>query len=469
MLGILLMPPLQGLSKAGQHVLAILALAVVMWVTEAVSYTFSALVIIALLILLLGYAPANGNIGEPLGTVKAIPLALSGFINSGWVLVAAGLFIAACILTTGLEKRIALNILKLVGTKTNNIFAGMIIVMLILTFIIPSMTARSATMTPIAMGLITAFGVDKKSVFARNLLVCIAIVSSISGIGVLSGGAPNPVAVSFITKMLNHPVSWGDWLVYGEPFSIALAIVLYFLLTRMNKFEFDEVPGGKDTLTKILIEMGPMSKKEKKVSMILLLTIIAWATEPIHKADANTVSILAVVLMLAPYIGVAEWKDVVNRVDWGTILLFGAGISLGENLLNSGAAIWLAQSSLGALGVGNMAPLSMMLVITFAILLIRFAFASTTSSTAALVPTVLGFLVGLNNPSLPMWGMTIITTYGIYFSYILPVNSPQAMIPYSTDTFETKDMARIGIPLTIIGIGIYIVFLFTYWHWLRMI
>jgi anion transporter len=469
MLGIIFMSPFPGLSTAGQRVLGILAFAVVMWVTEAVSYPFSAVAIILFLILFLGFAPATGTAGAMLGTSKAIPIALTGLINTGWVLVAAGLFMAAGILSTGLEKRIALNILKIVGVKTNSIFAGIIIVMLVLDFLIPSITARSATMTPIAMGLIAAFGVDPKSVFARNLLVTVALSSSVSGIGVLTAGAPNAVALSFISKSLNHTISWGDWIVYGMPYCIILLIATYLLITRLNKFEFREIPGGVGAINKALADLGPMSAREKRISLIFIVTIVLWATESYHKVDPNTVAILSVTLMLCPYIGIANWKDLSNRVDWGTILLFAAGISLGEALLNSGAAIWLAKTALGGLGLEKMSPEIMMLIIAIALLLIRFAFASITSATAALVPTTLGFLISLNNPSLPMWGMTLLATYTVYFAFILPVNSPQAMIAYATNTFEVKDMAKIGIPLSIIALALLVLFIFTYWHWLGLV
>ncbi|MDU2066159.1 MAG: DASS family sodium-coupled anion symporter [Sporomusaceae bacterium] len=470
MLGVAFMPnPGGGLSTAGQRVLAVLLFAVIMWISEAVSYPVSAIGIIAFLIIFVGFAPAKGVEGALLGTGKAIPLALSGFINTGWVLVAAGLFMAACILHTGLEKRIALTIIKMVGTKTNSIFAGMILVTLILTFLIPSITARAATLTPIAMGLIAAFKLDKKSQFARQLLVCIAIGTSISGIGVLSGGAPNAVASGFLSKSLNSPVSWGQWFMWAEPFCIAMSIAFYFIITRMTKFEFKEVPGGKETVDKAIAELGPMSKLERKISVIFALTIVGWATESFHHIDANTVAIFSVLLMLSPYSGVATFKDVVNKVDWGTILLFGAGISLGEMLLSSGAAIWLAKSSLGALGVGNMPLYVMIATITVGILILRFAFASITSATAAVVPTVVGFLLSLNNPQLPMVGMVMLSTFCVYFAFILPVHSPQAMIPYATDTFETKDMIKVGIPMTIVGIALYFLFVFTYWTWTGML
>lgn len=469
MLGIAFMPPLAGLSTAGQRVLGILVFAVIMWVTEAVPYPVSGICIIVFILVLLGFAPAKGVSGPLLGTGKAIPLALGGFINAGWILVAAGLFIAAGVLVTGLEKRIALNILKVVGAKTNSIFAGMIIVMLVLDFFVPSITARSATLVPIAMGLLKVFNVDPKSVFGRNLLVTIAITSSISGIGILTAGAPNPVALSFIQGVLHHPVSWLEWAEYGMPFCLVMLVIYYFLVTRMNKFEFDEVPGGQKCIDQACLDLGPMSPKEKRIGAIFAITIALWATESLHHIDANTVAIFSVGLMIFPVIGIANFKELAAKVDWGTLLLFAAGISLGEAMLKTGAAVWLAKQSLGGLGLNSMAPTMMMVVISVALLIIRFAFASITSSAAALVPSVLGFLVSLNNPTLPIWGMTLLSTFTVYFAFILPVNSPQGMIPYATDTFEVKDMAKVGIPMTIIGFAVFVVFIFTYWHWLGLV
>lgn len=469
MQGIVMLPTPEGLSVAGQRILAVLAFAVIVWVSEAVSYPLSALSIILFLILYLGFAPAQGLAGPLLGTGNAIPMALSGFVNSGWVLVTAGLFMSAGLLSTGLEKRIALNILKIIGTKTTAIFAGVIIVMLILNFLIPSITARSATMTPIAMGLIAAFGVDPKSVFSRSLLVCVAISSSISGIGVLTAGAPNAIFLSFATNTLHKSISWGEWLIYGMPYCLILLIIFYFLITRMNKFEFKEIPGGQEAINKALTDLGPMRDKEKRIAMIFAATIVLWATDSWHKIDPNSIAILSVILMLSPLIGVANWKELSARVDWGTILLFGAGVSMGEVLLSSGAAIWLAEASLGSLGLGSMVPPLMMTVIALVLLVVRFAFASITSAAAALVPTVMGFLCSLDNSELPIFGMTLTATYCMYFAFILPVNSPQAMIAYATNTFEVQDMVKVGIPMTILAFALLALFNFTYWHWLRLV
>ncbi|MDR3561952.1 MAG: DASS family sodium-coupled anion symporter [Negativicutes bacterium] len=469
MLGIMFASPFEGLSVAGQKVLAVLVFAVIVWITEAISYPLSGIAIITFLILSLGFAPASTAGTALLGTGKAIPLALSGFTNSGWVLVAAGLFLAAIILETGLEKRMALTILKFCGTKANNIVLSMILAMYVFAFFIPSIIARAATLTPIALGLIDTLKLSRKSTFAKALLLAIALSSSISGLGVLSGAAQSPVVVSFVEKITGKSISWLDWLIYGEPFGIVLAIVLYFLLTRMMKFEFDEVPGGKAIVAQELQALGPMSRTEKKVFLILLATILAWATEPWHKIDANSVSIISVMVLLSPGIGVAEWKSVAKKVDLGTMLLFAAGISLGELLLKTGAATWLANNSLGVMGVTAMSPLMIMITFAIAIFFVRMAFSSSTSATAALIPTILGVLMSVKTPNLPIAGMTYAASYVLLFACLLPVNSPQTMIPYATDTFEAKEFIKVSIPFVIIGLFLWLLFYVTYWRWMGLV
>jgi len=463
------MPPLPGLSAAGQCILAILAFAVIMWVTEAVPYTVSAVAIVVFMILFLGFAPATGISGALLGTGKAIPIAFGGFINGGLVLVGAGLFMAAGVLQTGLDRRIALNILKLVGAKTNNIIAGMILIMFVLDFFIPSMTARAAAVVPLALGILRAFDVDPKSVFGRNLLITVGISGSITGIGILSAGVPNPITVSFIQQATGVSISWLQWAVYAMPLCALMLIGLYFLITRMNKFEFDEIAGGQQRINQLCSELGPMSAAEKRIAIIFAVTILLWATDFIHKIDASSTAVFSVLLMMAPYIGIGTFKELSARVDWGTLIICAVAISLGEALAKTGAALWLAKTMLGGLGLGALSTAIMMIILVGALLIFRFAFASVASSTAALVPTVLGFLLSLGNPDLPIWGMTIIATFTVYFSFILPVSAPQTMIPYATGTFEVRDLARIGIPMTLIGFGIIVLFIFNYWHWLGLV
>jgi anion transporter len=463
-------PPQPGLSTAGQRVLGVLIFAVIMWISQAIPYVYTAFVSVLCLAIFLGFSPAQGTTGALLGTTKALQLAVSGFVSGGTILVTAALFLTAAIEITGLDKRIAFGILKVVGPKTHRIFAGIVLIMLVLAFLIPSIIARSAVVTPLAVSLITAFGVDRKSIFARNLLICVGLSASISGIGVLSAGIPNVIAVSFIEKYLHHSITWFDWLRYSLPFSITLMFALYMLLTRLNKFEDVEIPGGRQVIDVAYSRLGSMSSEEKRISVIYGLTIGLWATAAYHKIDANTVAILALTLVLSPYIGVVSWKELSKRANVGSIVLIAsAAVSLGQALLDTGAATWLTKTTLGGLGIQHMRSSVIMATLVIALVFIRLAFASITSATATLIPTVLALLLSFGNPALPMWGMALIATFTLYFSFILPVSDPHLMIPYSTDTFDVKDLMKIGIPLTLIALILLVIFWFTYWKWLGMV
>jgi anion transporter len=441
-----------------------------MWISEAVPYVYTAFACLASLALGLGFSPARGMTGPLLGTSKALQIAVSGFVTNGTILVTAALFLTAAIEFTGLDKRIAFGILKVSGPRTHRIFLGIIVIMLVLAFLIPSIIARAAAVTPIAISLITAFEVDRKSVFARNLLICVGLSASISGMGLLSAGIPNIIATSFIEQYLHHSISWLDWLKYCLPFSIALMTALYILLIRLNKFEFSEIPGGRQVINAAYSRLGPMSAAEKRISIICGLTILLWATERYHKMDVGTVAVLAVTLVLSPFVGVVSWKELSKRANVGSIVIIAsASVSLGQALLDTGAAKWLTATTLGGLGIQHMRSSVMMGALLLALLIIRFAFASITSATATLMPTLLALLLSTGNAALPMWGMALIATLTLYFSYVLPVSDPHLMIAYSTDTFDVKDLMKIGIPLTFIALIMVVVFWFTYWKWLGVV
>lgn len=449
MLVVMFLPTPPGLSTAGHRVLAVLLFAVIMWITEAMPYGESAIALVLFMLLALGFSPAKGVTGPLLGTNKAIPLAMSGFVNSGWVFVAAGIFMAAAIVSTGLETRIAYMILRAVGTKVNAIIGGIIVVGFVLTFLIPSVIARAATMVPIVLGLNKTFKLPLDSQLSKAMLMSVGILPSLTGVGVLTGSAPNPVVANFISKAGLKPVMYMDWLIYNFPLSLAMGVILYFVMTRMHKFEFDELPGGREYLHKCVTDLGDMTKAEKKVSIILALTILMWATDKLHGIDATTVSILSVFVMLMPYMGVATWKQLYGKVDWTAILMFGAGISLGTVLMSTGAAKWLAEVSLIAAGVGKLPYFIMVFTIFGLCFAIRLAFTSITSCIVAIVPAVLGFLTAMSRPDLPIIGILMGVCIMAHDVFLSPVNSANTMIAYGTNSFQAKDMLRIGIPLTI--------------------
>ncbi len=206
---ITLLPNNGDLPVAGQRGLAILAFAVILWVTEAVSYPVSSAMIISLTAVLLGFAPSIDNPDELLGTSGALKLALGGFSNSAVALVAAALFLAAAMQATNLHKRLALYVLSLVGTKTKAIVFGAILVSIILAFFVPSATARAGAVVPILLGMVAAFGLAKNSRLAALLVITATQAVSIWNIGIKTGAAQNMVAIGFIKDQFGVDISWG--------------------------------------------------------------------------------------------------------------------------------------------------------------------------------------------------------------------------------------------------------------------
>ncbi|KYC71293.1 hypothetical protein B4099_1756 [Heyndrickxia coagulans] len=163
LIAITLLPHTKGLPVAGQRALAILAFALILWVTEAVSYQVSAAMIVGLIALLIGLAPSIQDPAQMTGTGNALAMALSGFSSSAVALVAAALFLAAAMQVTNLHKRLALWILSRVGTKTSNLVFGAILVSIVLAFFVPSATARAGAVVPILLGMVAAFGLPNNS------------------------------------------------------------------------------------------------------------------------------------------------------------------------------------------------------------------------------------------------------------------------------------------------------------------
>lgn len=470
LLAIIAIPTPEGLPVAGHRMLGILVFSVIVWMTEAISYPVSAAVIMTLIAFLLGISPDVAKPAEILGTSKALTLALGGFSNTALALVGGALFLAAAMTHTGLDKRIALVVLSKVGARTNRVLAGVILVGFILSFFVPSTTARVSCMVPIVMGIIAAFGVEKKSRFAAIMMIATAQADSIWNVGIKTAAAQNMIALGFIEKMLGKTITWMDWFIAAAPYAVIMSIVLYYLLLKLMPPEVDEIVGGKEAIAKAMADLGPMRADEKKLLSISIILLFFWATEKIvHPFDTSSTTIAAISLLLLPGIGVMTWKDAQSKIPWGTLILFGVGISLGSAILSTKAAAWLAKIIVTVFGLQTLPAITILAILSAFLIIIHLGFASATALAAAMIPILISILQGVQTQGINVIGMTMVLQYVVSFGFILPVNAPQNMIAYGTDTFEVRDFIRTGIPLTIIGYLTILLLGATYWKWLGIV
>jgi sodium-dependent dicarboxylate transporter 2/3/5 len=467
---ILLLPTPADLPVAAHRMLAILGFAVIIWMTEAIDYAVSAVVIAALMAFLLGLAPSVANPKVLMGTSAALGLAFSGFANTALVLVAAALFLAAAMTATGLDKRIALTILSRAGTETRNVVIGTILVGFVIALMVPSTTARVACLVPITLGIISAFGVDRRGAFAGMLMITTVQTASIWNVGIKTAAAQNMVAVGFIEKTLQKSITWLEWFIAAAPFAILMSIALYFVMTWMMPAEVKEIPGGREQIHKSLAGLGPMKTAEKKLLAISLTLLLFWSTEGVlHKFDTSSTTLAAVALMFLPGIGIMTWKDAQPRIPWGTIVLFGIGISVGTALLQTKGASWLADLAVGQFGLRYATALFILGAFSLFLTLIHLGFASATALASAMIPIVIAVLQSVATPGINIVGMTMLLQFVVSFGFILVVNAPQNMVAYGTDTFEAKDFVRTGLVLTVIALALVMLLGATYWRWLGYI
>lgn len=469
LIAVCLMPEQPGLSVAGQRMLGIMLFAVIVWATTAISYPVSAGVIMALTALLVGFSPDPAT-GALMGTNAGMKLALAGFASPAFCLVGAALFLAAAMTITGLDRRIALFTLSKIGTEPKRVVIGVILCGFILSFFVPSTTARVACLVPIVMGVISAFKLPATSKFAAVLMITVAQVDSVWNVGIKTAAAQNMVAVSFIKSITGVDISWLEWFTAAAPFAVLMSVFLYFTVTRLMPLDDVKIEHGREAIASQLKDLGPMSRNEWKLLIVSCVLLFLWVTEKkLHPIDTTTSTVAAIALLMIPGFGVMDWKNTVHRINWGTVLLFGVGISLGSALLSTKAAQWLANQIVTNFGLMDATVFGVLAIMAAFLIVVHLGFASATGLAAAIIPIIIAVLSSLKTPGVNIVGMTMILQYVVSFGYILPVNAPQNMIAYSTGTFTVKQFVKVGLVLTA---GAYLLVLLlekTYWTWIGIV
>ena len=298
-------------------------------------------------------------------------------------------------------------------------------------------------------------------------MIATAQADSIWNVGIKTAAAQNMVAIGFIDKLLNKQITWFEWFIAAAPFAVIMSVVLYYVLMKVMPPDTEEIPGSRETIAKALADLGPMKLNEKKLFAVSLTLLFFWSTEMVlHNFDTASTTLAAVAIMLMPVVGVMTWKEAQAKIPWGTLMLFGIGISLGSALLSTKAAAWLAKMIVTWFGLQTMPALTILAVLAAFLIIIHLGFASATALASAMIPIVISVLQEVKMAGMNVWGMTMILQYVVSFGFILPVNAPQNMVAYSTETFEVKDFMRTGIPLTIIAYLVILLLGATYWKWL---
>ncbi|MGB6925441.1 SLC13 family permease [Psychrobacter sp.] len=403
--------------------LAVLFFIGVLWLTEAVHVTITALLVVVIGALV-GIPDFDAEIG------------LQSFANPTIYLFFGGFALAAALHVQQLDRKIALKILSMSGGKLSTAVFLIFGVTAFLSMWI-SNTATAAMMLPLALGILTQ--VDSKEDRGTFVFVLLGIAysASLGGLGTIVGSPPNAIAA----KALD--IAFVDWMKFGIPMMLVLlplllgAMYLYLKpnLNRTMQLEQDEII--------------PWTKTRLLTITVFIVTAASWmlskqigAAVGIEDTDA-VVALLAAVAVVS--LGLVSWKQVSDNTDWGVLMLFGGGIALSNILKVSGASLVLGETVANGL---QTAPLLVVMLAISAFIIFLTEFASNTASAALLVPV---FVAIAEQMGIPSEVLVLIIGIGASCAFMLPVATPPNAIVFGTGLIKQTEMIRTGVILNIIS------------------
>ncbi|MCE2613069.1 DASS family sodium-coupled anion symporter [Flavobacteriaceae bacterium D16] len=446
---------LEGYELANS-VIAVAAWMIIWWITEAVSISVTALLPLILFPLLnvMSIVDVGANYGSPI-----IFLFFGGFV------------LALALEKVNLHRRIALNIIRLTGTTPNKVVLGFMIATASLSMWI-SNTASTVVMLPIAMSVISlliddADGFTKNDQnFALSVMLGIAFSANAGGIATVIGTPPNSVLIGLLENEYNIEVSFLKWMTLGLPFSIILVTICYVVLVKwMFPNKQLTFAASREVIGQELAKLGPTSGREKMVLVIFGITVFLWIFRTlINKLipglglSDTVISVMgAVALFAVPYNYkrndfILRWADT-QRLAWGILLLFGGGLALAKGMSASGVVDVVSQA---------IATSEISILFTASLLILLMLFMTELMSNVALVavlaPVVAGIAIGLD---IPMMHLLIPVTIASSCAFMLPMATPPNAIVFASGYVKVHQMARVGIILNLISVGL-LILLFQY-------
>lgn len=433
---IIMILPLPGLSGSGHMALALLAFAVIMWVSEALHLAVTSIIILFI---------------QPILGITSFENVAIGFANPILFLMIGGFIIAEGIRKSGLVERLTYAMLNKFGTTSSRGLFVSVFSTGILSAWIENVVAF-ALVLPIIKEIVDLMGCknvsDAKSNFAKAMVLGASFASLAGGLATEIGTAPNLMAAAYTN------IPFANWMVFGIPIAFIMLLVIWKWLGWVFPSEVKEIVGGKNTLTEKINALGGMDRNEKIALGILLFTISLWVTTSISGLNSYSIALIGASMFFI--FGILEWKDAQKNIDWGLIMFFGGALSLGATLLNTGAAEWLVN---GIFHLAGSNPSTLVLVI---ILMVIGVLITQVMSNVALAAILVPLSVTLaHSQSLPIGTFAVPVAIACSLSYVLPTADPTVAMAYGTGYVKIKEIFKAGAPLVIVGAVLSIVVLFT--------
>lgn len=420
------------------------------WITEAISMAATSLFPLVLFPL---FAGVDFNTIAPSYANQTVFLFMAGFI------------FALAMEKHQLHVRIALYIVKLIGTATNKLVLGFMIATAFVSMWI-SNSAAALLMYPVANSVLVLLEDEFKAngeeqeyrKFAVCLLLGLAYAASIGGISTIIGTPVNMVFTGLLKQYYKIDMTFSQWFVVGFPLAVVMLAICYFLLVKVVfRINSRSLPEAEKMLNERIQQLGKITYPERVVAIVFALTALGWIVRTplssffnLDMLNDTTIGLTgALLLFIIPQKDAAkgyvfDWAAMV-KFEWGILMVIGGGLALAKAFELSGI-IKLIGSNIAASGINNY-MLLLIIIIAITITLKLFITTNTALSTI-IIPMVFGISEALHYAPQAL-GFPV--ALAISFAFILPISTPPNAIVFSSGHVKVKHMALAGVIMTIIG------------------
>ena len=443
--------PTTGLPEEGKILLGLTLWMAIWWITEAVPIAGTALLPLIVL---------------PLLGIVSIKQVSSNYMDPTVLLYMGGFLLATAIEKWGLHRRIALNIINLLGTDLRRIVLGFMLATGFLSMWI-SNSATALMMLPIGLAVIGQFKNhlgDENGILsthlAKNILLGIAYSASIGGMATLIGTPTNNILRAVVEKLYNYTIDFNEWMLFAFPFTVVLMAIAWFYLVNFGnplpkKFQLSE---AKSVIQEQLTKLGKITFEEKTVLIVFGLVCFSWITRSfllaplIPALDDTIIALIGVLLLLIlpssgksePKGRILDWKTA-EQIPWGVLILFGGGLALAEGFKETGLANWIGEHLSLIEGVSFFV---LLLIIVAAVNFLT-EVTSNVATASMLLPILAAVAVKLD---VHPFGLMVGATLAASCAFMLPVATPPNAVVFGSGHLNIKDMVKAGIWLNIISI-----------------
>ena len=443
---------LRDLSDQGEAVLACTAWIAVWWITEPIPIPVTSLLPLVIF---------------PLSGALDINTTASSYGNKMIFLYMGGFMIAIAMEKWNLHKRIALSIIKSVGTNASNIILGFMIATALLSMWI-SNTATTLMMLPIALAVTSQLmeifrrsnknDVKNAEKFGVALMLGIAYSASIGGMATLIGTPTNAIFSAVVKDYYDAEVDFSRWISFGFPIVVILLFICWFYLTRIA-FPMKRISGAEEsgkTINEELKALGKLKREEKWIILIFCLTAVSWITRSfilvriIPNIDDTVIAIIAcVILFLIPSSSkkgdrLLDWMSA-RKLPWGILILFGGGLAIAAGFGKSGLAQWIGNE----LNYIKGAEIFLILLLITGLINFLTEITSNVATASILLPILASLAVAIN---VHPYALMVASCMAASCAFMLPVATPPNAIVFGSGYIKITDMARTGFFMNILSI-----------------